>query len=78
MCHFEYTSYSLPDALNFASDLNDTGLHFPDNIRRLLRRCVHTLNFCLIENNTIPPNLGARAGKVTILIFNEEEVEVFI
>ncbi|CAF1304398.1 unnamed protein product [Adineta ricciae] len=63
MCHFEYTSYSLPDVLNFASDLNDTGLHFPDNIRRLLRRCVHTLDFCLIENNTIPPNLGARAGK---------------
>ncbi|UJR28229.1 hypothetical protein I4U23_009479 [Adineta vaga] len=63
MCHFEYTSYSLPDILNFASDMNDTGLRFSDNIRRILRRCVHTLDFCLIENDKIPPNLNARAGK---------------
>ncbi|CAF0756667.1 unnamed protein product [Adineta steineri] len=63
MCHFEYASYSLPDILNLVSDMNDTSFQFSDNIRRILRRCIHTLNFCLIENDKIPPNLSGRAGK---------------
>ncbi len=63
MCHFEYTSYTLPDILKFASDMNDTEFHFSDHIRHMLRRCVYTLDFCLIEKNKIPPNLNARAGK---------------
>jgi hypothetical protein len=63
MCHFEYTAYTLPDIIKLVSDMNDTEFHFSENIRRILRRCIFTLNFCLIENNKIPPNLNARAGK---------------
>jgi len=63
MCHFEYTSYTLPDILKLASDMNDTEFHFSDHIRHMLRRCVYTLDFCLIEKDKIPPNLNARAGK---------------
>ncbi len=63
MCHFEYTSYTLPNIFSFVSDINDTELHFSDNIHRILRRCIFTLNFCLIEHDKIPPNLNARAGK---------------
>ena len=62
MCHFEYATYTIPDILNLIFDLNDTQFHFPDHLRRLLRRCVFVLNFCLIENDKIPPNLNARAG----------------
>ena len=62
MCHFEYATYTIPDVLNLIFDLNDTRFHFPDHLRRLLRRCVFVLNFCLIENDKIPPNLNARAG----------------
>lgn len=63
MCHFEYTAYTLPDILKFASDMSDTEFRFSDNIRRILRKSVFALNFCLIENDKIPPNLNARAGK---------------
>ena len=62
MCHFEYSSYSLPDILKLISDLNDTEFRFSDNIHQIMRRCVYTLNFCLIENDKIPPNLNGRAG----------------
>lgn len=63
MCHFEYTTYTLPDIIKFVSDLSDTNLHFSENIRRIMRRTIVALNFCLIENDKIPPNLNARAGK---------------
>jgi hypothetical protein len=64
MCHFEYTSYTLPNIASFVSDMNDTELHFSENIHRILRRAIFTLNFCLIEHDKIPPNLNARAGKI--------------
>lgn len=66
MCHYEYASYALPDIAKFASDINDTEFRFSDNIRRMIRRCIYTLNFCLIENEKIPANLNARAGKIMI------------
>ncbi|CAF4047095.1 unnamed protein product [Rotaria sp. Silwood2] len=62
MCHYEYAAYALPDIVKFASSMNDTEFRFSDNIRRILRRCIYTLDFCLIENEKIPPNLNARAG----------------
>jgi hypothetical protein len=62
MCHFEYTAYTLPDIIKFVLDMNDTEFHFSENIRRILRRCVFAVNFCLIEKDKIPPNLNARAG----------------
>lgn len=66
MCHFEYTAYTLPDIIKIISDMSDTKFHFSDNIRRIIRRSVFALNFCLIENDKIPPNLNARAGKQNI------------
>lgn len=63
MCHFEYTSYTLPDIISLTLDLNDTPFRFSEHIRYILRRCIFALNFCLIENDKIPPNLNARAGK---------------
>ena len=63
MCHYEYASYTLPNIFSLASVMNDTEFHFSDNIRRILRRCAYTLNFCLVENDTIPANLSGRAGK---------------
>ncbi|CAF0810303.1 unnamed protein product [Rotaria sordida] len=62
MCHYEYASYALPDIVKFVSSMNDTEFRFSDNIRRILRRCIYTLDCCLIENEKIPPNLNARAG----------------
>jgi hypothetical protein len=63
MCHFEYTAYTLPDIISLTLDMNDTSFHFPVHIRHMLRRSIFVLNFCLIENEKIPPNLNARAGK---------------
>ena len=62
MCHFEYTSYTLPDIISLTLEMNDTPFHFSENIRYILRRCIFVLNFCLIESDKIPPNLNARAG----------------
>ncbi|CAF3345767.1 unnamed protein product [Rotaria socialis] len=66
MCHYEYASYALPDIVKFASEMNDTEFRFSNNIRRIIRRCIFTLNFCLIENEKIPANLNARAGNCVL------------
>lgn len=77
MCHFEYTTYTLPDILQFASDMSDTEFQFSDNIRRILRRSVFALSFCLIENDKIPPNLNARAGNLIELFFIKLKIDFF-